>query len=111
VFFKEQPLLSVYPTNYENFAIRISPLHQEKKYYFGIKTAKMDENQMMDQMEQHLAKANEHSKKLRELVRQAKTSGNGITPELLAQMAEYQKAWTAEIERHNAIAKVLFGNK
>jgi hypothetical protein len=71
----------------------------------------MDENQMMEQMEQHLAKANEHSQELRALVRQAKETKAGLSPELMAKMAEYQQAWAAEIEKHNEIAKVLFGKK
>jgi hypothetical protein len=70
-------------------------------------TATMDKEEMMDQMIAYLEEAQVHAKQLSAVMNAAKATPEGVTVQVLAEMARHQQAWAAAIGKHNEIAALL----
>lgn len=71
----------------------------------------MTDNEQMDLLEQYLAEAKEHATVLRDLMAKAKSTPDGLTKEAIEEMTKHQQAWSAIMEKHNELAKGLYGKQ
>jgi hypothetical protein len=71
----------------------------------------MTDNEPLDLLEQYLAEAKEQATILRDLMAKAKNNMEGFTKEAIEEMTRHQQAWSAIMEKHNALAQELYGKK